>query len=55
MDMGEEILKYPIAPRVRESPLKPYVGPTLDDYKKEHAKTVGGQSDEWWGKVSKLP
>ena len=43
---------YPIAPRMREGLKKPHVGPSRKDYEGLHSKTVGEDSDEWWGNVS---
>jgi hypothetical protein len=44
---------HPIAPRLKglNGDPKPYIGPTIDDYKKAHAATVGEGSDAWWAKV----
>ncbi|TDL27840.1 acetate--CoA ligase [Rickenella mellea] len=44
---------HPVAPRVKNGPKKPHVGPTIDDYKKHHASTVGDNSDEFWAKAAR--
>ena len=43
---------HPVAPRLRNGPKKPHVGPTRDHYHEHHSQTVGEQSDKWWEKVS---
>ena len=48
----ESVEAHPIAPRMRNGPKKPHVGPTRDDYHQHHAMTVGHHSDKWWAKVS---
>ncbi len=42
---------HPVAPRLKNGPLKPHVGPTISEYKAAHAQTVGPNSDEWWAKA----
>lgn len=49
--MTERIEAHPIAPRVRDGPKKPHVGPDIHAYKAAHAQTVGHESDKWWAKV----
>ena len=44
---------HPVAPRLRNGPKKPHVGPTRDHYHEHHSQTVGEQSDKWWEKVSR--
>ena len=45
---------YPVAPRLKNGPKKPHVGPTIAEYKALHAQTIGPGSDEWWAKVGPL-
>jgi acetyl-CoA synthetase len=42
---------HPVAPRLKDGPKKPHVGPNIDAYKAAHAETIGPGSDEWWAKV----
>ena len=49
----EPVPKHPIAPKVRQGGVIPHIGPSIEDYKKVHAQTIGAQSDEWWGTVSR--
>jgi len=49
--MSEPVPLHPVAPRLKDGPEKPYVGPTINEYKASHAQTVGPNSDEWWEKV----
>ena len=49
----EPVPKHPIAPKVRQGGVTPHIGPSIEDYKKVHAQTIGAQSDEWWGTVSR--
>ena len=46
---------HPIAPRIKDHQIKPYVGPDFDAYRAQHAKTIGPGSDEWWAQVCLLP
>ena len=48
----ESVAAHPIAPRMRNGPKDPHVGPTREDYHKHHAMTIGEHSDKWWSKVS---
>lgn len=52
-DMDEAPV-HPIAPRLKEGPKKPHVGPHIDDYRRHHAVTVGEHSDAFWAKVCVL-
>ena len=48
----ENVPALPIAARMRDPARpKPHIGPTMADYKKVHAHTVGNNSDDFWGKV----
>ena len=53
-DEPTEVTLHPVAPRMKgnDGRPKPYVGPDRKDYEAFHAKTVGPQSDEFWGNVS---
>ncbi|KAH9962214.1 hypothetical protein BC827DRAFT_1260313 [Russula dissimulans] len=51
--MSEPVPCHPVAPRVKDGPEKPYVGPTINEYKALHGQTVGPNSDEWWDKVAR--
>ncbi|KAB5592953.1 Acetyl-CoA synthetase [Ceratobasidium theobromae] len=46
---------HEVAPRMKgtDGRPKPHVGPTFDDYKALHAKTIGDGSDEWWAKTAR--
>ncbi|EJU01370.1 acetate--CoA ligase [Dacryopinax primogenitus] len=49
-----EVDSHPVAPRMHaKGNPKPHVGPHRKDYEKEHAKTVGVHSDEWWAKMAR--
>lgn len=43
---------HPVAPRLKDGPKIPHVGPHIHAYKKAHEETVGHESDKWWAKVS---
>ena len=43
---------HPIAPRVKDGPKTPHIGPHIHAYRKAHSETVGHESDKWWAKVS---
>ena len=48
----ENVPALPIAARMRDPARpKPHIGPTMADYKKVHAHTVGNNSDDFWRKV----
>lgn len=49
----EDAPSHPVAPRLRDGPKKPHVGPSIHDYKQHHSLTVGPHSDHFWEKVSK--
>jgi len=49
--MSESVPIHPVAPRLKDGPKKPHVGPSIDDYKALHAQSVGPGSDEYWTKV----
>lgn len=51
--MSEPVPIHPVAPRLKDGPKKPHVGPTIDDYKTLHAQTIGPGSDEYWTKASR--
>ncbi|KAF9531243.1 hypothetical protein CPB83DRAFT_849625 [Crepidotus variabilis] len=51
--MAEETVKipiHPVAPRLKNGPKTPHIGPHIDDYHKAHKETVGHESDNWWAK-----
>ena len=50
----EEPKTYPVPIRLqaKDGDPKPHIGPSIDDYKKAHAETVGEGSDAWWAEVS---
>ena len=50
--MSDPVPTYPVAPRLKNGPKKPHVGPTIKEYQALHAQTVGLGSDEWWAKAS---
>ena len=52
-DMSEPVPLHPVAPRLKNGPKKPHVGPTIGDYKTLHAQTIGPGSDEYWTKASR--
>ena len=47
----EHASTHPVAPRLRNGPKTPHVGPTKDHYHEHHSQTVGEHSDKWWEKV----
>jgi acetyl-CoA synthetase len=49
--MSEPVPIHPVAPRLKNGPKKPHVGPTIDDYKALHAQSIGPNSDEYWSKA----
>ncbi|KAH9984138.1 hypothetical protein BJV77DRAFT_1062270 [Russula vinacea] len=51
--MSEPVPIHPVAPRLKNGPKKPHVGPTIDDYKALHAQSIGPNSDEYWSKVAR--
>lgn len=51
--MSESVPIHPVAPRLKDGPKKPHVGPTIDDYKALHAQSIGPGSDEYWTKASR--
>jgi acetyl-CoA synthetase len=51
--MVEPVPLHPIAPRLANDPIKPYIAPNIEAYKKAHAETIGPNADEWWAKVAK--
>jgi hypothetical protein len=51
--MSEPVPIHPVAPRLKDGPKKPHVGPTIDDYKALHAQSIGPGSDEYWTKASR--
>ena len=42
---------HPIAPRLKDGPKIPHIGPHFKAYELAHAETVGHESDKWWAKV----
>lgn len=52
-DSPESAPIHPVAPRLKNGPKKPHVGPTINEYKAAHAQTIGPNSDEWWAKVAR--
>ena len=44
---------HPIAPRLKNGPKIPHIGPHFDAYHSAHKETVGHESDKWWAKVSR--
>jgi acetyl-CoA synthetase len=51
--MSEPVPIHPVAPRLKNGPKKPHVGPTIDDYKALHAQSIGPNSDEYWSKAGR--
>ncbi|KAF8480269.1 acetate--CoA ligase [Russula ochroleuca] len=51
--MSESVPLHPVAPRLKDGPKKPHVGPSIDDYKALHAQSIGPGSDEYWSKVAR--
>ncbi|KAI9459202.1 hypothetical protein BJY52DRAFT_1267000 [Lactarius psammicola] len=52
-DSPEPVPIHPVAPRLKNGPKKPHVGPSINEYKAAHAQTIGPNSDEWWAKVAR--
>ena len=50
-DNTEKAPIHPVAPRLKDGPKKPHVGPDIDAYRAAHKVTVGPDSDKWWAKV----
>lgn len=42
---------HPVAPRLKNGPRTPHIGPDIDAYRAAHALTTAEDSDEWWAKV----
>jgi hypothetical protein len=51
--MSESVPIHPVAPRLKDGPKKPHVGPTIGDYKALHTQSIGPGSDEYWTKASR--
>ena len=51
--MSESVPIHPVAPRLKNGPKKPHVGPSIEDYKALHAQSIGPGSDEYWSKASR--
>ncbi|KAI0252865.1 acetate--CoA ligase [Lactifluus subvellereus] len=51
--MSEPVPLHPVAPRLKYGPKRPHVGPTINEYRALHARTVGPGSDEWWAKTAR--
>lgn len=49
-----EIPTHPIAPRLKNGPKIPHIGPHIHAYKAAHSETVGHESDKWWARVCLL-
>ena len=47
----ETVPTHPIAPRVKNGPKTPHIGPHINAYRNFHSETVGHESDKWWAKV----
>ena len=47
----ESVPIHPVAPRLKNGPKIPHLGPDIDAYKAAHASTIAEDSDEWWAKV----
>ena len=45
---------HPVAPRLKNGPKVPHIGPHFHAYKKAHEETVGHESDKWWSKVRRV-
>jgi hypothetical protein len=50
-EQPEKIPIHPIAPRLKNGPKKPHIGPHIHAYRAAHKESLGGESDEWWAKV----
>lgn len=47
----ESVPLHPVAPRLKDGPKIPHLGPDIDAYGAAHALTIAENSDEWWAKV----
>lgn len=47
----ESVPIHPVAPRLKNGPKTPHLGPDIDAYRAAHAQTIAENSDEWWAKV----
>lgn len=50
-ESNETIQSHPVAPRLKNGPKTPHLGPDIHAYRTAHAQTVAEDSDEWWAKV----
>jgi len=50
-EQPEKALIYPVAPRLRNGPKKPHIGPDINAYREVHKESLGTESDKWWAKV----
>ena len=51
-DSIEKPAIHPVAPRMKEGPKQPHIGPNIEAYHSAHKETVGHESDKWWAKVN---
>ncbi|KAG6380401.1 hypothetical protein JVT61DRAFT_8520 [Boletus reticuloceps] len=52
-DSTESVPIHPVAPRLKNGPKTPHLGPDIDAYRAAHALTVADDSEEWWAKVAR--
>ncbi|KAH9028585.1 acetate--CoA ligase [Lactarius pseudohatsudake] len=52
-DSPQSVPVHPVAPRLKNGPKKPHIGPSINEYRAAHAQTIGPNSDEWWAKVAR--
>ena len=45
---------HPVAPRLKNGPKVPHIGPHIHAYRSIHSQTLGHESDKWWAKVCTL-
>jgi acetyl-CoA synthetase len=51
-DTTDKVPIHPVAPRLKEGPKQPHIGPDIHAYQSAHKETVGHESDKWWAKVN---
>ncbi|KAG8216213.1 hypothetical protein J3R82DRAFT_8246 [Butyriboletus roseoflavus] len=49
----ESVPTHPVAPRLKNGPRTPHLGPDIDAHTAAHALTIAEDSDEWWAKVAR--
>ncbi|KZT08091.1 acetyl-coenzyme a synthetase [Laetiporus sulphureus 93-53] len=53
MSESVSVPTHPIAPRLKNGPKEPHVGPHIHAYRSIHQQTLGHESDKWWAKMAR--